>query len=119
MTFLIDGQGITGDAAGTAERLQRLADLLTRLAVGQPPSQPELLNAPFLTNWRLATRPALCLIGHCRDHPLRRGPRVVTSDVWVHGPDLGWSRTMSRFYRLGEPAEGAELACLPPSSHLN
>jgi len=119
MTFSINSHGITGDAVGTAERFQALANVLTRLAMGQLPSQTELLEAPLLTNWRLARRPALCLIGHCQDHPLLRGPRIVTSDLWVHGPDVGWSRTLSRFYRLGEPAVGAEPTCLAPSSYPN
>jgi hypothetical protein len=107
MTFSIDSSGIVGDAGETAARLQILADLLARLAMGQLPSQTELREAPLLTNWRLTTRPALCLIGHCRDHPYLRGPRIITSDLWVHGPDLGWSRTLSRSTgsenRLGAP----------------
>lgn len=116
--FSIDGSSITGDAAGTAAQLQILARLLARVADGHLPSKAELRDAPLLTNWQLSTRPALCLVGHCRDHPHLRGPRIVTSDLWVHGPDLGWSRTMSRFYRLGEPAEGTDPSWLASSSGL-
>ena len=119
MMFSIDGNGITGDTAGTAVQLQVLGRLLARLADGQLPSKAALQDAPLLTNWRLATRPALCLVGYCQDHPHLRGPRIITSDLWVHGPDLGWSRTMSRFYRLDEPAEGIDQSWLQPNSGLN
>ena len=50
-------------------------------------------------NW--ISRP--CLLGDIQGHPLLRGPRIETSELWAFAPELGWARTMSRFYRLGRP----------------
>ena len=55
-------------------------------------------------------RPMLCFVGICTDHPRLRGPVVATTDVWVTAEDLGWCRTLGRFYRLGSPRGWADVS---------
>jgi len=33
---------------------------------------------------------------------------ITTTDLWMFAPDLGWARTLSRFYRLGTPHPAGE-----------
>ena len=88
--------------ASEVDRLQRLATDLMMLAdghfnVGQ--------NAPVLTNWIRTTRNATCLAGEVTDHPRLpgNGRRIITSDLYVIAEELGYARTISRWYRLGRP----------------
>jgi len=88
--------------AAEVDRLQRLATDLMMLAdghfnVGQ--------NAPVLTNWIRTSRHATCLAGEVADHPRLpgNGRRIITSDLCVIYEELGYARTISRWYRLGRP----------------
>ncbi|WP_378951240.1 DUF6634 family protein [Mesorhizobium sp. ANAO-SY3R2] len=48
-----------------------------------------------------------CLAGLSSGHPKLPGTQrpIRTSDVWLVSQDWGWARTLSRWYRLGRPAE--------------
>jgi hypothetical protein len=109
MTILITNRGHHGDLERDLARLESLTADFRRLAAGGPPTAESLRSAPVLDQYRLATRPLLSLIGVCLEHPRLNGPIITTSDLWVFAPDLGWARTLSRFYRLGRPA-GTENA---------
>ena len=65
-------------------------------------SQP---NAPILEDWRISFRPVVCLQGRATGHPELPGEHrpIVTSEIHLFSDELGWARSVSRFYRLGRP----------------
>lgn len=68
--------------------------------------------APLLDQWGLAQRAAVCLVGRSDGHPLLPGVgrQIATSDLWLLSADRRWARTLSRWYRLGEPhGDGASI----------
>lgn len=97
------------------ERLSRLVADMRLLrdgaAVGELALEP-----PLLDQWRLAVRPAPCLVGLSTGHPKLTGHDrpIHTSDLWLLSSDGAWARTLSRWYRLGEPAEGGLLPSRAP-----
>jgi hypothetical protein len=101
---------ILGDIGYEVERLEKLVADLKRFAAGELPSAEELAEAPLLDLYARSQRPMLCLVGFCTDHPRLRGPIVATTDIWVMAEDLGWCRTLGRFYRLGSPRDGGEVS---------
>jgi hypothetical protein len=103
MPINIGRNGGYGNILHDVTLLKQLAADLERIARGESPSEAELSSAPLLQGWRRAASPMPCFVGHCSDHPHLIGPFVITSDTWVVAPDLGWARTLSRFYRLGRP----------------
>jgi Family of unknown function (DUF6634) len=89
-------------------KLRHLANDLDRIADKAAPAAAELLQAPLLVDWRLALGlSGLALTGFAAGHPLLGSKKIVTSPLWVLDPQLRWARTLSRFYRLGVPADGA------------
>jgi hypothetical protein len=106
MTLLIRQGQILGEVSYEIARLEKLAADLDRLACGIMPTAESLAAAPRLDGYVRATRPVPCLVGHCTDHPRLNGPLITTTDLWVVAPELGWVRTLSRFYRLGNPRSG-------------
>jgi hypothetical protein len=88
--------------ASEVDRLQRLATDLMMLADGHfNVSQ----KAPVLNNWIRTSRNATCLAGEVSDHPNLpgNGRLIITSDLCVIAEELGYARTISRWYRLGRP----------------
>jgi hypothetical protein len=89
-----------------ASRLRGLADDCDRLNVGGAVSPILLQSAPLLEDWVPAVTPeGLQLIGHASSHPIHGDRMVMTTQVWFADPDGNWIRTLSRFYRLGPPAD--------------
>ena len=85
------------------ERLRRAAAAVERLAAGEHPSPEELAHAPCLAGWALEAGPNLRLIGVVTGHPRIPDGWVHTSPlVWISA-DRSYARTVSRFYRLGQP----------------
>ncbi len=103
MALLIRDGRLVGDVSYEIARLERLTVDLDRLGSGIMPSAEELADAPLLEGYASASRTVQCLVGHCSSHPRLNGPVIVTTDLWVIAPELGWVRTLSRFYRLGMP----------------
>ncbi len=103
MPITIRGGEILADVSYEVARLEQLIIDLDRLGSGVFPDPATIAAAPLLDRWIRSTRPAPCLIGECRDHPRLNGPLVVTTDVWITAADLGWCRTLGRYYRLGKP----------------
>lgn len=84
--------------------LQRLTDDLDAVARKGRPGSAQLGPAPELRPYQLSARPVAVLTGCCTAHPtLREGP-TMTSEVYLAHPRRRWVCTLSRFYRLGEPA---------------
>lgn len=102
MPIAIYRNKVLGDVAYEITRLKKLVADLELIAVGIMPTTDQIEGAPLLDDYRRATRPMLCLVGVCTDHPMLNGPVVMTSDIWVLAPDLGWCRTLGRYYRLGK-----------------
>jgi hypothetical protein len=62
-------------------------------------------DAPLLDRWAFAARPAACLVGVSSGHPILEGTGrlITTSDLILISQDGAWARTLSRWYRLGDP----------------
>lgn len=87
-------------------RLIALADDMKAIRSGVPPERLAS-DPPILERWVLANRPAPCLAGLSLGHPLLPGEArpIVTSDLCLIADDHSWARTLSRWYRLGRPAD--------------
>ena len=107
MTITLRGGEILGDIAYEIARLENLVADLDRLGSGIMPDPSELTLAPLLDRYAPARRQVPCLVGECLDHPRLGGPLVFTTDLWVFAPELGWCRTLGRYYRLGNPRAGS------------
>lgn len=83
--------------------MERLLADIKRIRDGIGPNAADLANAPLITNYGVGVRHIPCLIGHVTGHPHMRGAVSITSDLWAYAPELGWARTLSRFYVLGKP----------------
>ena len=96
-----------GSTDAHVERLERLAADILALRDGRLPMSEALAGAPFLEGWIEAATPMPCLVGRVTGHPrlVGAGRPIATSDLWVDARELGWIRTLSRFYRLGRPRE--------------
>lgn len=104
----VDHDGITRD-------IERLEKLVADLWVVNSPfdcrrlyNERTLSDAPTLDNWRQAVRPVPCLVGLASGHPLLPGGgrSIMTSDIWLFSEELRLARSMSRWYRLGNPFRG-------------
>jgi hypothetical protein len=93
------------------ERLAALVADVERIHRGVPPEVLAGEDAPILDRWILAKRMVPCLAGLSTGHPLLPGTGrpIGTSDLWLLSKDHGWARTLSRWYRLGRPAERSGL----------
>lgn len=87
-------------------RLIALADDMKEIRAGVPPERLAA-DQSILERWVLAHRPAPCLAGLSSGHPLLPGEArpIVTSDLCLIAEDQTWARTLSRWYRLGRPAD--------------
>lgn len=102
--FMIDGdRRIVGDLVAQIARLKALILDLERFANGELPTSVELQAAPLINPYTMTIRTSSCLVGGNAGHPCCKGRAIRTSDLWVLAPQLGWARTFSRLYRLGEP----------------
>jgi hypothetical protein len=109
MIIFEQGHACANDPALDIEQA-RLAALLSdmgRLRVGVSPEHLAE-DAPFLDRWTIGYRPVACLVGLSTGHPLLPGDgrQIATSDLILMSQDRSWARTLSRWYRLGRPADG-------------
>jgi hypothetical protein len=103
----LDPAHITPDLA---LRLHVLADDCGRLELERTVSPILLLKAPLLEKWVPTMTPeGVQLIGHASGHPVHGDRIVMTTPLWFADPDGSWVRTLSRFYRLGAPANPDEI----------
>lgn len=97
------------DEALIRNYIQLLKALVTDMEAfiaGNGPSEEILNEAPAIDQWCLSTRKIPCLEGILHHHPLLGNlvPNGTTSQLWLLNEDEGWARTLSRFYRLGQPS---------------
>ncbi|WP_368045406.1 DUF6634 family protein [Pseudoroseomonas cervicalis] len=85
-----------------AQRLERLASDLRKMADGQFPCPSDLMSAPTITRWTWAVRPMMSLEGFTSGHPRLGTTTVRTTEVWAIDLQAGWARTLSRLYVLGD-----------------
>lgn len=88
------------------DRLRSLAE--DGAALGSDPSFVSALlpRAPLLDRYApVITSLGLRLAGEVTDHPLLGSRRIITSQLWWVDPNARWARSLSRFYRLGRPAD--------------
>ncbi|WP_411507829.1 DUF6634 family protein [Brucella anthropi] len=86
-------------------KLHQLIDDLKMLRDSKKPDHEILDDSPTLYDWNQTTRPAACLEGLVQEHPLLgRNRLIITSDLYYLDPEMRFARTLSRFYRLGNPA---------------
>jgi hypothetical protein len=104
MTILVNHHGYDGPLADYLDRLELLISDLQNLQRGIFPAPTRLACAPLIDRFIIGVRTDPCLIGEIHGHPHLRSPHGVTSSLWLYAPELGWARTLSRFYRLGRPA---------------
>jgi hypothetical protein len=93
-------------------QMDRLAALAADLECARRGVSPEAMAgdaAPILDRWIFAQRIVPCLAGLSTGHPRVVGENrlIATSDLWLLSKDHNWGRTLSRWYRLGRPAEQA------------
>ena len=93
------------------DRLVALAADMERVRRGVPPEAMAGDAAPILDRWILGQRIVPCLAGLSTGHPRLVGQNrlIGTSDLWLLSEDWAWARTLSRWYRLGRPAEHSGL----------
>lgn len=106
MTIIIDRHGIRGDLMGDIAALESLLRDMNRIEDGNFPMPEELERAPLIDRYLVAPRQVGALVGQIHGHPHVKGPVSVTSELWVLAEHLGWARTYSRFYRLGQRFKG-------------
>lgn len=91
---------------GLSERLQSLAKDCFLLENDVLFVSARLPTAPILDRYLPVLTPlGLHLVGHVTNHPLLGSRKIATSQVWIADPEGSWVRTLSRFYRLGQPAD--------------
>lgn len=87
-------------------KLHRLADDIALLREREQPYAEDLRAAPRLDKWTVVMTPlGLRLTGTVIGHPLLGNRPIMTSSIWVADPEARWVRTLSRYYRLGEPSD--------------
>ena len=89
------------------ERLERLLADLKRIRARAAPTAADLDGTPVIDGYRIARRDVLCLVGEVTGHPRLGNRNTITTELWLFAPTLGWARTLSRFYRLGQPIDEA------------
>lgn len=87
----------------TALVLRQLSDDLAEIAYGNVPGGSAEL--PILHRWALATHEVPHIVGHSEDHPILGDRPISTSQLYFISEELGLARTLSRWYRLGEPLD--------------
>lgn len=91
------------------EHIARAAALLA--GIEQGPTPKDLEAAPLLDLWQAAVAQStgLPLLWGCvAGHPLLRDGWIHTSPLIALGTDLCWTKTRSRWYRLGTPLNEVE-----------
>jgi hypothetical protein len=89
-----------------ASKLRALADDCERLSFDRHVPPAILEEAPLLEDWvPVLAQTGLHLVGYAVGHPVCGNRMVMTTPLWWADPDCRWARTLSRFYRLGPPAD--------------
>lgn len=93
------------------EQHRRLAQLLTVISLAEAwPTSDDLAGAPLLDLWRPMAnlQGSVVLWGEVSGHPRLGATTITTSRLIALDPEAGWARTLSRWYRLGQPFSAFE-----------
>jgi len=106
MLKFMPGQEVSATFLRETERWKRLLADTEKIAAGMLPEEiavPE--ETPTLDDWFGVALETPALAGYSTGHPRLVGARrlITTSDLWLLSNDGRWARTLSRWYRLGEP----------------
>lgn len=108
MTFIIRKDGPAPQLESEIIRLRGLVRDLEDIRRGKHPDKAALASCPRIHDWQGITRPDPCLTGIMFNHPtIGDGRPGITTGLWVLAPTLGYARTISRFYALGQPSDGS------------
>lgn len=88
--------------------LGKLGSLVTDMEAVRRGVSPEELagsHPPVLASWTIGVGRNLYLEGLSTGHPKLRGQDrlISTSELFLLSENQAWARTLSRWYRLGEP----------------
>lgn len=106
---------IFAEQPATKEDLAEARELLALANAGARPKPEVYARAPLLDDWRIvparvppATEGMQELEGYVYLHPdFKDGERIRTTPLLLRSETLGWARTMTRYWRLGNPAKDA------------
>ncbi len=103
-----------GQGSAFVDGIARVGALLADMESihhGIPPETMAGDKAPILDRWILVNTTVPCLAGLSTGHPRLGGENrlIGTSDLWLLSEDRSWARTLSRWYRLGRPADYSDL----------
>ncbi|MEA1673988.1 DUF6634 family protein [Nitrospirillum sp. BR 11163] len=104
---------IKRSAIEMAGKYSRIARDLELFSQGISPSSAEISKAPLLNSYRITRREYDILAGKSYGHPLIEDGPIFTSQLIIFNREDGWARTLSRYYRLGEPAEPNQATSRP------
>lgn len=104
MVITVSQHGPDRDISREVKKTEELLADLKRFTQKQFPTQEELEEAPLIDEYVIVPRSAHALSGLVHEHPRLGTTSIMTTQLWVIAPSLGWARTWSRFYRLGFPA---------------
>lgn len=92
-------------------RFSSLVADMDHIRHGVPPGTIAGDDAPLLDRWLLGNVLTPALVGLSSGHPALPGVNraIATSQVLLMSDDMAWARTLSRWYRLGRPAERTGL----------
>ncbi len=92
-------------------RFSSLVADMDHIRHGVPPVTMAGDDAPLLDRWLLGNVLTPALVGLSTGHPALPGTNrpIATSQVFLMSADMSWARTLSRWYRLGRPAERSGL----------
>lgn len=85
------------------ERIHALSRDLLLVQQLKAPSIRDIASAPALEGWHHCLRTEPALRGTVTGHPVLGHRPIVTSGFYLLDPIAGYARTLSRWYRLGEP----------------
>lgn len=88
------------DRQALVAKLQSLVADLSAKDFPHPSSIPVMIDG-----WKVSRREVPCLLGSAFGHPkIIDGHASISSELFYFDPDHRIARTMSRWYRLGTPA---------------
>lgn len=85
------------------DKLKSLAADLELISSGEGPSPNDLIESPILVDWELIELPVTAIAGYAIGHPKLGSGHVTTTQIFAIAHDRTWVRTLSRYYRLGQP----------------
>ena len=111
MLLFNEGRGAGEQLAVESARIRALLCDMERIVEGVLPETLVSEEPPLLDRWLLGNVLTPALVGLSTGHPVLPGTNrpIATSQVFLMSADMSWARTLSRWYRLGRPAERSGL----------